>query len=186
MAGRMEEAASISFELPEVTRPVEGEKEARGGPTDHTHRSAPADRRVWLEAIPDQAATMSLHSFCVDCGAVRSERLVRGRPLGFFERALANLKAVLEDDPRHPKLAQVHSRLIALALASIPDFGDPYTMPFEVQWAIFVDAVQRHRPDLDVDFVRSALPRLPRRSRPAYIDLIATEPREVKDTPVRR
>ncbi len=140
----------------------------------HEHRGCRADERVWLERFLDEAATMSLHSFCVECGGVQSTLPIRGRPMGFFERAIANLKADLEDNPRHPKLVQVHSHLIAKALASIPDFDDPYTMAYETQWTIFVSTVQRFRPDLDVEFIERALPREPRRHRPAVIDLIAS------------
>ena len=144
----------------------------------HEHRSSRADQRVWLERLPDEAATMELHSYCLDCGAVRSMRPLRGRPLGYFERALANLKADLEDNPRYPKLVQVHSRLIAKAFAAIPDFGDPYSMPFETQWAIFVNVIQRFRPDLDIDFIECTLPRDRKRPKPAYIDLVAAAKEE--------
>lgn len=148
----------------------------------HEHRSCRADERLWLEALPDEAATIRLHSFCVDCGGVRSALPMRGRPMGFFERALSNLKANLEDNPRYPKLAQVHSHRIAKALASIPDFDDPYTMPYETQWRIFVDAVQRVRPDLDIDFIEQALPREPRRHRPTVLELMTSLGREKDKT----
>jgi len=138
----------------------------------HVHQSVAADRRVWLEAIQDQAATMRLHAYCMDCGAVRSQLPLRGRPRGFFDKALANLRADLESNPRYPKLAQVHSHLIAKALDAVPDFGDPYSMDFETQLAIFMAAVQRVRPDLDADVIHACLPREPRRRRPAFIDLV--------------
>jgi len=127
---------------------------------------------VWLEAIHDEAATIRLHTYCVDCGAVRSTLPMRGRPMGYFQHALANLKAILDHHPSLPKLAQVHSHLIAKALESIPDFGDPYSMPFETQWTIFYSMVKRYRPDLDDDLVEQALPREPRRSKPAFIDVL--------------
>ena len=127
---------------------------------------------MWLETRPDQAASMRLHSFCVDCGAVRSRLPARGRSIGFFHNAIANLKSILDHHPSLPKLAQVHSHLIAKALESIPDFGDPYSMAFETQWSIFHSIVTRHRPDLDDELVEQALPREPRRSRPAFINLL--------------
>lgn len=151
----------------------------------HEHRSSPADRRLWLEVVYDEAATMRLHRYCLDCGAVRSMLPRRGHPLGHFERALANLKAYLEDDPHHPKLTQVHSHLIAAGLRAIPEFGDPYSMAFETQWAIFVELVQRYRPDLDVEFLERTMPREPRRARPAYIDLIASARKEEESQAVR-
>jgi hypothetical protein len=92
--------------------------------------------------------------------------------MGYFERAIANLKADLEHHPTYPKLAQVHSRLIAKSLERITDFGDPYSMDFETQWDLFLAAVQRVRPDLDLDFLRRVLPREERGHRPAYINLI--------------
>ncbi len=137
----------------------------------HVHRSAKADERVWLETLPDQAASMRLHSFCVECGAVRSRLPARGRSIGFFHNAIANLKAILDHHPNLPKLAQVHSHLIAKALASISDFGDPYSMSYEVQWAIFLRSVQRVRPDLPVDLIEYAMPREPFRRRRPFIDL---------------
>ncbi|HEY7588817.1 MAG TPA: hypothetical protein VIB49_08775 [Thermoplasmata archaeon] len=115
---------------------------------------------------------MRLHAYCLDCGAVRHRQPMRGRPLGYFERAIANLKADLEDHPRYPKLAQVHSRLLSNAIHRIPDFGDPYSMDFETQLRVFTNAVQRVRPDLDRDFLDRVLPLEPRVRRPAYINLI--------------
>ncbi len=142
--------------------------------TPHEHRSAPAKGRLWLEAIPDQAATMRLHPYCVECGAVRSMSPAQGRPLGTFLQAIANLKIQLEDNPRYPKLAQVHSHLIAKALESIPSFGDPYSMPLETQWTLFVEAVRRYRPDLDEDLLSRVLPRELKRPRRAYFDLLTS------------
>ncbi|MGI0149012.1 MAG: hypothetical protein ACREDF_05720, partial [Thermoplasmata archaeon] len=48
-----------------------------GRPSTHEHRSSRADQRIWLERLPDEAATMELHSYCLDCGAVRSIRPFR-------------------------------------------------------------------------------------------------------------
>ncbi len=144
----------------------------------HEPRTVGADKRVWLEAVYDEAATMRLHGFCTDCGAVRSRLPMRGRPMGYFAQALANLKAILEDHPKYRKLAQVHSHLIQKALEAVPDFEDPYPMPFETQWSIFLHAVQRYRPELDVDFIRSALPREPRRVMPAFLDLVINRTKE--------
>ncbi len=157
----------------------------REGSASHSHRSGGADQRVWLEALPDVASTARLHSYCLDCGAVRALQEAGGRPFGYFERALANLKADLEDDARYPKLAQIHSHLIAKALTSIPDFGDPYSMAFEAQWAIYVSQVQRVRPDLDIDRIRRAVPRERRRPRPTYIDLVAPPKRAVPSAVVQ-
>jgi hypothetical protein len=137
----------------------------------HIHRSAPPDRRVWLEAIPDVAATMRLHSFCAECGTIRLRVQARGRPLGFFQQALSNLKANLDSDARYPKLAQVQSHLISNAVESIPDFGDEYSMAFEVQRGLFASAVRRCRPDLDENFILQALPREPRRPRDAFLSV---------------
>jgi len=156
---------------PHSSPPAEG-----GG--GHEHRSGGADQSVWLEAVHDVASTTRLHPYCLECGAVRSLQPMKGRPLGYFERALATLKADLDRDPRYPKLAQVHSHLIAAALASIPDFGDPFSMPFETQWAIFVAAVQRFRSDLDADLIHAALPVEPRRKRPAVIELLTKPGKE--------
>ncbi len=156
-----------------------------GAPPAHEHRTVGSDHRLWLEAIHDQAASMRLHGYCVDCGAVRSMLPMRGRPTGYFAQALANLKADLEDNPKHAKLAQVHGHLIQRALDAIPDFDDPYSMDFETQRSIFVGAVQRYRPDLDLEFLERAMPREPRRARPAYIDLIASAQKEEKGQTVR-
>jgi|GEM_PF-4719722 len=143
-------------------------------PSTHEHRSVPTDRRVWLERLPDQAATMRLHPYCVDCGAVRSRQAVRGRPIGFFERWLANLKGILEDHPKYARLVQVHGHLIQRDLASVPDFGDPYSMAFESQRILFLAAVQRVRRDLPIDFLEDAMPREPRRRHLAFIDVFPT------------
>ncbi len=140
----------------------------------HEHRSVRADGRVWLEALPDEAATMRLHAFCADCGAVRHRLTRRGRPMGYFAQAVANLKVDLEHEPKLAKLAQVQVHLILKTLEAVPDFDDPYSMDFETQRRIFLRAVQRFRPDIDADLVDQVLPREPRRRRPAYIDLIAS------------
>ena len=99
--------------------------------------------------------------------------------MGHFQRALGNLQAILEVHAKYAKLVLVHARLIAKALEAVPDFDDPYSMPYDTQWAIFVAAVQRVRPDLPIDLLEAALPREPRRARPAFIDLIAPSHQEV-------
>jgi hypothetical protein len=142
--------------------------------TTHEHRSSRADQRLWLERLPGEAASMNLHSFCLDCGAIRSMLVARGRPFGFFERWLVNVTETLEDHPKYAKLVQVHGRLILQAIRAIPDFGDPYSMPFETQRGLFLASVQRIRSDLPLEFIEDATPRPPRRERPAFIDLIAT------------
>jgi hypothetical protein len=121
---------------------------------------------------------MRLHSFCEECGTVRSRVRARGRPLGYFQKALANLKAILDNDRRHAKLAQVHTRLISRAFESIPDFGDAYSMSFEIQWQLFATEVQRCRPDLDDDTLAQAMPRQLRTARPSFIEQLANERRE--------
>ena len=155
------------------------ERTAPGSAPAHEHRSSRADERLWLEAVHDEAATMRLHAYCVDCGAVRSALPKRGRPIGHFHKALGNLAAILEDHPKYAKLVQVHSRLISKSLEAIPEFDDPYSMPYETQWALFLAAVQRVRPDLPIDLIEEALPREPRKVRPAFIDLIAPTGKEV-------
>ncbi len=136
----------------------------------HLHRSARADQRLWLERVPDQAASMGLHAYCLDCGSVRSMLPRPGRPAGFFHHAIGNLQAILEDHPKYAKLAQVHARLIGKALDSIPDFGDPYSMSYENQWAMFLRSVQHVRPDLPVDLIECVMPREPHRRRRPFID----------------
>ena len=143
-----------------------------GSDVGHTHRSTRADERVWLERIHDEAATMGLHGFCLDCGAVRSMLPKRGRPLGFFHKALGNLQATLDGHPKYAKLAQVHARLIGKALDGVPDFGDPYSMAYETQWIVFLGAVQRVRPDLPIDLIEEALPREPHRRQRPFIDVL--------------
>jgi hypothetical protein len=56
-------------------------------------------------------------------------------------------------------------------LESVPDFGDPFSMPFETQWRLFATAVQKSRPDIDDEFLAQALPREPQRVRSAIINL---------------
>jgi hypothetical protein len=121
--------------------------------------------------MPDQAATMGLHAFCLDCGAVRSMLPKRGRPAGFFHQAIGSLQSLLEDHPKYAKLAQVHTRLLAKAIEAIPDFGDPYSMSYEAQWTIFVRSVQRVRPDLPIDLIEYAMPREPSRRRRPFISV---------------
>ena len=113
---------------------------------------------------------MGLHAYCLDCGSVRSRLSGPGRPSGFFHHAIGNLQAILEDHPKYSKLAQVHARLIGKALESIPDFGDPYSMSYEDQWAVFLRSVQRVRPDLPVDLIECVMPREPRRRQRPFID----------------
>jgi hypothetical protein len=153
---------------------VERSRAAELGPAIHQHRSSRADQRVWLERLPDEAATMDLHSFCLDCGAIRSKAVARGRPFGFFERWLVNLTVILENHPKYAKLVQVHRRLMLRAIEATRDFGDPYSMPFETQRHLFVLSVQRVRGDLPIEFIEEGMPRPPRRSRPAFMDLIPT------------
>ena len=174
MIGIADSETATSLESRSPVRSKEPSPESRGTEGGHTHRPGGADQRLWLEAIPDQASTTRLHPYCLDCGAVRSMLPLRGRPLGYFEQALANLKADLEGNPRYPKLAQVHSHLIAKALEAVPDFDDPYSMDFETQLAIFREAVRRCRPDLDEDLLLQVLPREPRARRKTYIELIGT------------
>lgn len=141
-------------------------------PTVHAQRSARADERVWLERLPDRAATMGLHAFCLDCGTVRSRLPRPGRSLSFFYNAIGALGSILEKHPECGKLAQVQGRLIAKAIETVPEFGDQYSMSYETQWAIFVKCVQRVRPDVEIDVIERALPRQPRRTTAAVVDVV--------------
>ncbi len=185
--GRRESTEGGSQRVPgtKAMPPVEGAFKLPNGQmgdaSRHEHRSVRADERVWLEAIHEEAATMRLHAYCADCGAVRSRRPMRGRPMGYFQQALANLMTSLEDHPRYPKLAQVHRHLIGKTFESIPEFADPYSMDFETQRKIFMDSVRRYRPELPIDLLEEVLPREPRAKRKAYIDLIAPVEKEASE-----
>jgi hypothetical protein len=92
--------------------------------------------------------------------------------MGYFERAVGNLRHVLEDHPRLPKLAQIHSHLILSFLAAIPAFDDPYSIDFGTQRTLFIKAVQRARRDIDSILIEEVLPRDMKHARPAFINLI--------------
>ena len=153
-------------------------------PPAHEHRSVGSDRRVWLEILPDEAATMRLHWYCQECGAVKTELPLRGRPMGYFDQAVSTLKILLEDHPKYRPLAQVQSHLISKALRDIPDFDDPYSMAFGIQWDLFLHTVQRVRPDIPIDLIEEALPREPRKRRAAYIDVIAPNQGGLQGSPL--
>ena len=157
------------------------QSEERPAPRPHEHRLSRSDQRIWLERVPDEAATMGLHPYCIDCGAVRSMLPTPGRPTGFFERWVMNLTSILEDHPKYAKMAQVHRHLIVRAVEAVPDFGDPFSMPFDTQRALFLTAVQRVRRDIPLELVEDAMPPEPGRLRPALINFASTmSPKEVR------
>jgi hypothetical protein len=94
--------------------------------------------------------------------------------MGYFQQAVANLKRLLEDHPRLPKLAQVQRHLILSSLLAISSFDDPYSMDFETQRALFLHAVQRTRRDIDAELVEEIMPRDLKRVRLAYIGTLRT------------
>lgn len=132
----------------------------------HEHVDCPPDRRTWLEAREDEAATMRPHAFCVRCGKVKHLAGPRAKPLGFYLSGLAALKDHLAGSAARPKMTQSQSRLITKALEGLPDFEDGYALGREAQARLYVEAVQRVRPDLDPELVLRMLPRTRRDRRP--------------------
>ena len=148
----------------EVTQrliPSDLDRDAAG----HVHRDCGAGERLWLPRDCHDAATAALHPYCRDCGTVKNLSLPRGRPLGYFCDAIANLKEYLEHSLEYEKLAQVQSHLMSTRLASRREFEDPWGTPGRAQLEAYVAAVKRVRPELDEELVLRMLPDRRRRRR---------------------
>ncbi len=140
---------------------------------EHQHLDCPPDRRRWLERSHDQAATMTLHTYCVTCGKVRNIDGPPAKRLGFYMSGLSALKEYLERSAQYGKMTQSQSRLISKALEKLEEFDDLYGLSLEVQGQLYLEAVCGVRPDLDDELVLRMLPKVRRRSRRPLIVMMA-------------
>lgn len=93
------------------------------------------------------------HPYCSVCGAVKSLKIDRARPLGFYTNLLRDIRSYLERQNKLtggivPKLTTPQMRLIIKELHEHPDFEDDFIRNRTEQIRMFVEVLRKYRPDL--------------------------------------
>lgn len=106
----------------------------------------------WLELLNGKdRLTLAPHPFCEDCGLVRNIGPDRPRKIGFFIDVLSELERYLEEENKKggkPKLIEAHKRLIVKDMQEEDLFQDLYGAMASAQKEMFIELVQKYRPDL--------------------------------------
>lgn len=126
--------------------------------TGHAHQDCTSRERVWLAKERLASASAARHPYCVACGTIRNLTWPRARPIGYFLAGVGALKGYLDHTSLQPKLAQVHTHLVASRLAACREFEDPYGTPGQVQLDTYVDVIRSIRSDLDAELILRLLP----------------------------
>lgn len=119
---------------------------------------------------------MRPHSFCVTCGKVRTLDGPTARALGFYLSGLSALKEHLGQSTHRFKMTQTQTRLISKDLERVQEFEDTYGLGLGAQVRLYLEAVQRVRPDLEEELVLRLLPKLKRSSRRPLFTLATRSP----------
>jgi hypothetical protein len=98
-----------------------------------------AGRKIWLDT---QTGGLKLHPYCVNCGTIKNVSSDRGKKMGYFIRALSDLRKVLE--MRGYKVSDAQIRLISKELSEYDGFDDLWWITFSKQKEIFVNVVCKY------------------------------------------
>lgn len=119
---------------------------------------------------------MRPHTYCMACGKVKTLAGPSAKGLGFYLSGLATLRSYLERSASREKMTESQGRLVATALLAVQEFEDPYALSLEAQRTLYVDAVQRVRPDLDEELILRLLPKVKRRPKKPLFDVTGSAP----------
>jgi len=129
------------------------------------HRECTKDKQEWLPVENEVVSIkktqhLKKHPYCEACGLVKSIRMDRAKPLGFYTNVLSDIRDYLQKENRRtrgamPKLTSTQMRLIINELEELPDFEDDFVRNRREQVDIFVQVVKKHIPQMSEELIRS-------------------------------
>jgi len=132
------------------------------------HTECTKDKQEWLPLDNDlesnkKTSQLKKHPYCKECGLVKSLRIDRAKPLGFYTNILRDLREYLQRQNKKTggvvaKLSAVQMRLIIKELRDMGDFEDDFIRNRRAQIKIFVKVVKKHRPDLHEEMILHYVP----------------------------
>ena len=128
------------------------------------HVECRKDKQEWLpmdNKRPSLEKTSQLKKtpHCEVCGVVKSLRIDKAKPIGFYTNVLRDLRKYLEQENKRTggiikKLTAVEMRLIIKELRELPDFEDDFVRNRRAQIEIFIAVVKKYRPDLAEELIQ--------------------------------
>jgi hypothetical protein len=129
------------------------------------HKECTKDKQEWLPVENEVVSIkktnqLKKHPYCENCGLVKSIRMDRAKPIGFYTNVLSDIKDYLYKENRRtrgfmPKLTATQMRLIIDELEELPDFEDDFVRNRREQSDIFVKIVKKHIPQMSEELIRS-------------------------------
>jgi hypothetical protein len=129
------------------------------------HKECTKDRQEWLPVENEVVSIkktnqLKKHPYCESCGLVKSIRMDRAKPIGFYTNVLSDIRDYLSKEHRRtrgvmPKMANTEMRLIIKELEELPDFEDDFIRNRREQVDIFVKIVKKHIPQMSEELIRS-------------------------------
>jgi len=129
------------------------------------HKECSKDKQEWLPVENEilsirKTQQLKKHPYCETCGLVKSIRMDRAKPIGFYTNVLSDLRYYMEKEHKRtrgifPKMTSAQMRLIINELSELPDFEDDFVRNRREQASMFVAVVKKHFPGLSEDLVRS-------------------------------
>ena len=129
------------------------------------HKECTKDKQEWLPVENEvvsikKTQQLKKHPYCENCGLVKSIRMDRAKPLGYYTNVLADIRDYLSKEHRRtrgfmPKLTSAQMRIIINELAEMPDFEDDFIRNRREQADIFVKMIKKHVPQMSEELIRS-------------------------------
>lgn len=128
------------------------------------HVECTKDKQEWLplenrQPSLEKTSQLKKTPHCEVCGVVKSLRIDRAKPIGFYTNILRDLRQYLDRENKRTggiikKLTAVEMRLIIRELRGLPDFEDDFVRNRRAQIDIFVEVLRKFRPDLAAELIR--------------------------------
>lgn len=129
------------------------------------HKECTKDKQEWLPVENEvisikKTQQLKKHPFCENCGLVKSIRMDRAKPIGFYTNIISDIRDYLSKEHRRtrgfmPKMTAVQMRVIINELAELPDFEDDFIRNRREQVDIFVKIMKKHVPQMSEELIRS-------------------------------
>ncbi len=128
------------------------------------HVECTKDKQVWLpmdnkRASNEKTTQLKKTPYCEACGVVKSLRIDRAKPIGFYTNVLRDLRMYLEKENKRTggiikKLTAVEMRLIIKEMRNHENFEDDFIRNRRTQIELFIQLVRKFRDDLDEEVIR--------------------------------
>lgn len=127
------------------------------------HVECTKDKQEWLpldngQTSLEKTSQLKMTPHCEVCGVVKSLRIDKAKPIGFYTNILRDLKQYLDKEHKRTggiikRFTAVEMRLIIKKLRDLPDFEDDFVRNRRAQIRIFLKVVREYRPDVSEEQV---------------------------------